>query len=115
METQDNQTQMEATQEHMLVIEQLQNICSALPWCHGLGSRFSDLRKDALADLYAALEGFSLRYCELLPIPQGPTTKNSIGIALARYLYDHPDRCNATLAGLNRCTSKPELHSFLAN
>ena len=106
---------MDAAHENTLVTEQLQNICSALPWCHGLGARFSDLRKDALADLYAALEGLSLRFCELLPIAKGPTTKNSLGIALARYLFDHPDRCNATLAGLNQCASTPELHSFLAN
>ena len=79
---------MRTAEEHAMVIEQLENICRALPWCQGLNWRFSDLKKDALADLYAALEGLSLRFCELLPIHKGPTTKNSLGIALAKYLYD---------------------------
>ena len=106
---------MRTAEEHAMVIEQLENICRALPWCQGLNWRFSDLKKDALADLYAALEGLSLRFCELLPIHKGPTTKNSLGIALAKYLYDHPERCQATLLSLNRSTGLPSTASLLAN
>ena len=98
-----------------MVVEQLENICRALPWCQGLNWRFSDLRKDALSDLYAALEGLSLRFCELLPIAHGPTTKNSMGIALARYLYDHPERCQLTLNSLKRSAGLPQVASLLAN
>ncbi|MBI1841152.1 MAG: hypothetical protein HYR88_09905 [Verrucomicrobia bacterium] len=106
---------MRTGEEHAMVVEQLENICRALPWCQGLSWRFSDLRKDALADLYAALEGLSLRFCELQPIFKGPTTKNSLGVALARYLYDHPDRCQATLHSINRCAGLPEAASLLSN
>lgn len=88
------------TAEHVTVSEQLSDICKALPWCHGLNWRFSDLKEDALSDLYAALEGLCVRFCELLGLPRIQATKRPLGQALAKYLYDHPDRCEETLNAL---------------
>ena len=93
--------------EHTIVAQQLNNICRALPWCQGLSWRFSDLQDDALPDLYAALEGLSTRFCEILGRGTSSQVRSSrtLGVSLAKYLYDHPDRCQETLNALGLSVS----------
>lgn len=96
------ETQMETFKEHDVVAQRLNAICETLPWCQGVSWRFSDLQQDALSDLYAALEGLSIRFCELLGLKNGSVADESrtLGVSLAMYLYDHPDRCHDTLQAI---------------